>query len=391
MLRRATAAATRVRHRARDRRPASGGTASSRSRPAKARARTRAEKGYTLVHTESAGVNAFFVRDDLAGALPSSEAVPRRSANQALMGLDHPAPRHAPDCVSTSPASTIASSEKPGSSQSQSSPACSATWRARRGRPAARRGPPRRRRRTAARAGAKPTIPSSAERLQVQAVRVAHRLRGTAARAASGLEAAAADARQRVVAERAHGDPPVGVAVALHGREPAGLADGVSLPRSTCATSTRWRPAPSATAPAASGRARGSRRPRLAGAELGEGGRGGEQREHEDHRRALPRAALAVAGPGAARPRARPRAAGGDQRDGAQLRAGWAGARAAPRQPATRAPSAPRENVRYSARPEHGPSGRGGGAQPRLALARPGEPRGEHHPTARARPWRSSR
>jgi hypothetical protein len=56
-----------------------------------------AEKGYRLVHTESAGVNAFFVREDLAGGFPSREAVPRRSANQALMGLDHPAPRHAPD------------------------------------------------------------------------------------------------------------------------------------------------------------------------------------------------------------------------------------------------------------------------------------------------------
>jgi hypothetical protein len=54
------------------------------------------EKGYRLVHTESAGVNAFFVREDLAGDLPAGDAVPRRSANHALMGLDHPAPRHAP-------------------------------------------------------------------------------------------------------------------------------------------------------------------------------------------------------------------------------------------------------------------------------------------------------
>jgi hypothetical protein len=55
------------------------------------------EKGYTLVHTELAGVNAFFVRSDLAGDLPSGEAVPRRSANHALMGLGHPAPRHPPE------------------------------------------------------------------------------------------------------------------------------------------------------------------------------------------------------------------------------------------------------------------------------------------------------
>ena len=56
-----------------------------------------AEKGYRLVHTELAGVNAFFVRTDLAGGLPEGDAVPRRSANHALMGLDHPAPRVAPD------------------------------------------------------------------------------------------------------------------------------------------------------------------------------------------------------------------------------------------------------------------------------------------------------
>ncbi len=52
-----------------------------------------AQKGYTLVHTELAGVNAFFVRDDLLGTLPTGDAVPRRSVSHALMGLDHPAPR----------------------------------------------------------------------------------------------------------------------------------------------------------------------------------------------------------------------------------------------------------------------------------------------------------
>jgi hypothetical protein len=54
------------------------------------------EKGYRLVHTELAGVNAFFVRDDLAGPLPSGDEVPRRSASHSLLGHGHPPPRHAP-------------------------------------------------------------------------------------------------------------------------------------------------------------------------------------------------------------------------------------------------------------------------------------------------------
>jgi len=54
------------------------------------------EKGYRLVHTELAGVNAFFVREELAGGLPMGDAVPRRSGNHALMGLGHPAPRSEP-------------------------------------------------------------------------------------------------------------------------------------------------------------------------------------------------------------------------------------------------------------------------------------------------------
>jgi len=55
-----------------------------------------ADKGYVLVHTELAGVNAFFVREDLAAGLPTGDAVPRRSGNHALMGLGHPAPRSEP-------------------------------------------------------------------------------------------------------------------------------------------------------------------------------------------------------------------------------------------------------------------------------------------------------
>ena len=55
-----------------------------------------AEKGYRLVHTELAGVNAFFVREDLADGLPAGASVPRRSANHALLGLDHPPSRRGP-------------------------------------------------------------------------------------------------------------------------------------------------------------------------------------------------------------------------------------------------------------------------------------------------------
>jgi hypothetical protein len=49
-----------------------------------------AEKGYRLVHTDLAGVNAFFVRDDLLDSMPVGDAVPRRAANYFLMGRSHP-------------------------------------------------------------------------------------------------------------------------------------------------------------------------------------------------------------------------------------------------------------------------------------------------------------
>lgn len=53
-------------------------------------------KGYRLVHTESTGANAFFVREDLAGAF--STRVPRRAANFAFTGVGwHPAPKRAPN------------------------------------------------------------------------------------------------------------------------------------------------------------------------------------------------------------------------------------------------------------------------------------------------------
>lgn len=45
-----------------------------------------AEKGYRLAHTELAGVNAFFVRGDLAGGLPPERDVPRRTPNFDLAG-----------------------------------------------------------------------------------------------------------------------------------------------------------------------------------------------------------------------------------------------------------------------------------------------------------------
>jgi hypothetical protein len=56
-----------------------------------------ADKGYRLVHTELAGVNAFFVRDELAGPLPAGDEVPRRSASHSLLGHGHRPPRHEPE------------------------------------------------------------------------------------------------------------------------------------------------------------------------------------------------------------------------------------------------------------------------------------------------------
>ena len=47
-------------------------------------------KGYRIVHTELAGVNAFFVREDLRSELPRPEIVPRRRVNQRLSGRTHP-------------------------------------------------------------------------------------------------------------------------------------------------------------------------------------------------------------------------------------------------------------------------------------------------------------
>lgn len=47
-----------------------------------------ARKGYRLVHTELAGVNAFFVRDDLVAGLPAPADVPRRGTNHWLLSAD---------------------------------------------------------------------------------------------------------------------------------------------------------------------------------------------------------------------------------------------------------------------------------------------------------------
>jgi hypothetical protein len=49
------------------------------------------EQGYTLVHTELSGVNAFFVRDDLADRFADVTEVPRRSQNYGGEGYGHPA------------------------------------------------------------------------------------------------------------------------------------------------------------------------------------------------------------------------------------------------------------------------------------------------------------
>ncbi|MGI8865004.1 MAG: hypothetical protein ACR2JH_11525 [Solirubrobacteraceae bacterium] len=47
-------------------------------------------KGYELVHTDSTGVNAFFVRREEAAGLPLGEAVPRHAANYLGQGLGMP-------------------------------------------------------------------------------------------------------------------------------------------------------------------------------------------------------------------------------------------------------------------------------------------------------------
>jgi hypothetical protein len=48
-------------------------------------------KGYGLVHTELAGVNAFFVRGDLMHHFEDIELAPRRSQNYGGQGYGHPA------------------------------------------------------------------------------------------------------------------------------------------------------------------------------------------------------------------------------------------------------------------------------------------------------------
>lgn len=53
-----------------------------------------ARKGYRLVHTELTGVNAFFVREDLAASFPAADRVPRRGVNIFLTGFSHPRGDH---------------------------------------------------------------------------------------------------------------------------------------------------------------------------------------------------------------------------------------------------------------------------------------------------------
>ena len=48
------------------------------------------EKGYRLVYTELAGVNAFFVRSDLAADFPSADLLPPRFPNYYFGGRGHP-------------------------------------------------------------------------------------------------------------------------------------------------------------------------------------------------------------------------------------------------------------------------------------------------------------
>jgi hypothetical protein len=52
--------------------------------------RVAAARGYRLVHTDVAGVNAFFVRSDLAAPFPDEGAVPTRAPNYFLRGAGHP-------------------------------------------------------------------------------------------------------------------------------------------------------------------------------------------------------------------------------------------------------------------------------------------------------------
>ena len=50
-----------------------------------------AQKGYRLVHTDTSGVNAFFVRDDLAGTrFPEPGSIPKREPNYFQIGYHHP-------------------------------------------------------------------------------------------------------------------------------------------------------------------------------------------------------------------------------------------------------------------------------------------------------------
>jgi hypothetical protein len=55
------------------------------------------QKGYRLVHTDLSGLNAFFVRDELAGKFPDPAAVARRGPNYYLGALTHkPDPQNRP-------------------------------------------------------------------------------------------------------------------------------------------------------------------------------------------------------------------------------------------------------------------------------------------------------
>ena len=49
------------------------------------------DKGYVLIHTDLAGVNAFFVREQDSRLFPDEDRVPRRSPNFFLGGGGHPA------------------------------------------------------------------------------------------------------------------------------------------------------------------------------------------------------------------------------------------------------------------------------------------------------------
>lgn len=73
-------------------------------------------KGYELVHTDTTGVNAFFVRGPLCGALPTGERVPLHRANYGGVGVTFPASGRAFLNLDAHPSRSSAPRPQPGGS-----------------------------------------------------------------------------------------------------------------------------------------------------------------------------------------------------------------------------------------------------------------------------------